>query len=163
MTFNKTRILCVIWSKMEFLLSQMCCHIPYPALRLSWQPDWWQISVVVLRKIVFPQLLPIFYWSAIILWRYYRFPHHLRLRQFTSFNPLLIPWNQVTLPSLLSLLPIPYPFCYPVKRLSVWGKGDKNPVIFSDHTFSKQKAFLQATLFSPATQAKQILAFRAHQ
>ena len=98
--FNKTSILCVIWSKMEFLLSQMCCHIPYPALRLSWQPDWWQISVVVLRKIVFPQLLPIFYWSAIILSRYYRFPHYMRLRQFTSFNPLLIPWNQIALPSL---------------------------------------------------------------
>ena len=30
-------------------------------LGLAWQPDWWQISVVILRKIVFPQLLPIPY------------------------------------------------------------------------------------------------------
>ena len=56
--------------------------------------------MVVLRNIFFPQLFPIFYWSAIILSRYYRFPHYMRLRQFTSFNPLLIPWNQITLPSL---------------------------------------------------------------
>ena len=38
--------------------------------------------------------------SAIILSRYYRFLHWMRLRQFTSFNPLLITWNQTALPSL---------------------------------------------------------------
>ena len=34
----------------------------------------------------------------------------MRSRQFTSFNPVLIPWNQITLPSLPPLLPIPCPF-----------------------------------------------------
>ena len=47
------------------------------------------------------------------LWFYQgtnKFPHYMRSRQFTSFNPVLIPWNQITLPSLPPLLPIPCPF-----------------------------------------------------
>ena len=64
----------------------------------------------------------------------------MRSRQFTSFNPVLIPWNQITLPSLPPLLPIPCPFLLAFEQALRLGKGEKNLVIFSDHTFPKQRA-----------------------
>ena len=80
-----------------------------------------------ITKDSFPSIPPYFLLTAIILSRYYKFPHYMRLRQFTSFNPLLIPWNQITLPSHLPLLQFPYPFCQLVNRLSVLVKGEKKP------------------------------------
>ena len=66
----------------------------------------------------------------------------MRLRQFTSFNPLLIPWNQITLPFPPPLLQIPYPFCQLVNRLSVLVKGEKKPLnFFRSHFLQPESLF----------------------
>ena len=64
----------------------------------------------------YPQAHPIVYihYNFIkVLW----FPHYMRLRQFTCFNPLLIPRYQITLRSLPLFLPIPYFFWRLLRRL----------------------------------------------
>ena len=112
--------LCVLF---EFIVADVLSYtLP---LRLSWQPDWRQISVVELRKIVFPQLLPIFYWFAIFLSRYYRFLHYMRLRQFTSFIHY---WSHgIKLPSHpFPAAPSPLPLLLACERALCLGKGWKN-------------------------------------
>ena len=140
-TFNKTRTLWVIWR--NFYCRR--CTVIYPTPETFLTTGLGQISVAVLRKIVFPQLLPIFYWSAIILSRYYRFPHYMRLRQFTSFN-LTNPMesNYPTLPSPLA--PNPLPLLLACEQALSLGKRVK-----------KTSWFFQITL-SPNRQA-----FRPHQ
>ena len=71
-------------------------------LRLFWQPDFWQISVVVLRKMVFPQLLPIFY----ICYNFIKVLQIFSLHEIEAVYQIY-PWNQITLSSLPPANPLP--------------------------------------------------------
>jgi len=126
--FNEAQSLCV-WSevKWNFDWFRRCAVIcPTRPGTHAWPPDWCNIT-----KDSFPSNLSQF--SAIrnnfikVLW----FPHYIRLRRFAGFNPLLIPWYQILLPTPLS------PFSsHPLPLLTPAGKLDKFPlsVIISNWT-----------------------------
>ena len=95
--------LCVIWSKKKNKkktgISIVAVVLSYALpLGLAWQPDWWQISVIMsARNIVFLQnsfQLPM---SALILSMY--MISALHEIEAVCFNRLLIPWYQIPHPS----------------------------------------------------------------
>ena len=108
---NVAHTLCVIWSEMEFQLLQVCCDMPYHWELLDNRTgDKFQVNII--RKIVFLHAL-IHYNFIKVLW----FPHYMRLRQFTGFNPRIIPRYQITHPFLPLFLPILYSFWRLLRRL----------------------------------------------
>ena len=94
-------------------------------LGLAWQLDWWRISVVIIRRIVFPQLLPIPYirynFQGAMITAVYEIEAVCRF-QFST-NPMVSNYPPLSFPPSSHPLPV----------------------------------------LTPATQAKQIPAFRAHQ
>ena len=59
-----TRLAFCVWFEVKWKIYCVADVLSYTLpLKISWQSDWWQIlvTVVVLRKIVFPQLLPFLY------------------------------------------------------------------------------------------------------
>ena len=94
-------------------------------LGLAWQPDWWQISVVILRKIVFPQLRPIPYIGYNFQGAMITAVHEIEAvcRFQSSSNPMVSNYPSLSFPPSSHPLPV----------------------------------------LTPATQARQIPAFRAHQ
>ena len=110
--------LCLIWSKKKTGISIVAVVLSYALpLGIAWQPDWWQISVVMsARNIVFLQnsfQLPM---SALILSMYYDFRITWDWGSLfqSSTNPLVS--NSPPLPpSVQSLTPVDA--CYAVRQI----------------------------------------------
>ena len=83
-----TRLAFCVWFEVKWKIYCVADVLSYTLpLKISWQSDWWQIlvTVVVLRKIVFPQLLPFLYIR-------YNFMKVLQICS-QSLTPFVSPWT----------------------------------------------------------------------
>ena len=92
-----------------------------------------------------------------------KFLHYMRLSQFTSSNPVLIPWNQITLPFLPPLLPIPCHLLACEQGLCLGKRVKKTSWLFQITISPNRDPVHRLPFCRLLHRPRRILAFRAHQ